>query len=236
MENNDKTPATLESVWEAFREAERLRRESEAKFEREMAESRKRSAESEAKLEREMAASRRDRAESEAKFDREMAESRKRSAESEAKLDRKMAATNDMIGGLGNSNGMFAEEFFFNTIEKGNKEFFGEHFTECYFSTKRYNKANQAKSENDIMLVNGEAVAIVEVKYKAHKEDVEKIIEKLPNFRILYPGYRSYRTYLGLAAFSFEKGVETHAVNNGIAVMKQVGDRMIVNEKNLKVF
>jgi hypothetical protein len=211
MENKDKTPATLESVWEAFREAERLRRESEAKFDREMTESRE-------------------------KFEREMAELRNRSAESEAKLDRKMAATSEMIGGIGNTNGLFAEQFFINTIKAGDKKLFGEHFTDCYSWLKLYNKDTQTKSEHDILLVNGEAVAIVEVKYKARKEDVEKIIDKLPNFRLLYPMYRSYRTYLALAAMAFDANVETEAVENGIAVIKQVGDRIIVNEENLKVF
>ena len=40
MENMKKTPASLESVWESFRESERLRKESAAKFDRELAESR----------------------------------------------------------------------------------------------------------------------------------------------------------------------------------------------------
>jgi hypothetical protein len=35
---------------------------------------------------------------------------------------------------------------------------------------------------------------------------------------------------------AFEKGVEGEAINNGLAVIKQVGETIVVNNENLKVF
>ena len=184
--------ATLESVWEAFKETQRRQQETERILTEQLAASR-------------------------------------------ADYDRRMKNMNEMLGGMANSNGDFAETYFFNSIEK-DKNIFGEHFDECISSSKRYSKDNRTRTEHDILLVNGKSVAIVEVKYKAHKEDIEKLINKLPSFRTLYPQYRSHGIYLGLAAMSFEKGVEEETVKQGIAVIKQVGDTTVVSDGHLKVF
>ena len=211
MDNKDKMPATPESVWEIIRELSLSIKESRAEL-----------AESSAKFDRELA-------ESSAKFDREL-------AESHAKWNLEMKDLKEMIGGTANSNGMFAEEYFFNSIDRGDKTLFGEKFDECYSSLKRYNRNNRKKSEHDVLLVNGKSVAIVEIKYKARKEDIQKIINKIPDFRSLYPQYRSHRIYLGLAAMSFENGVEIESINNGLAIIKQVGDTVVIHDEHLKTF
>ena len=91
MDNVDKTPATEESIWALFREANRQRKEDEEKSNREMAGLRNSMAESSTKFDREMAEFRNSMAESDAKFDREMAEFRNSMAESSSKFDREMA-------------------------------------------------------------------------------------------------------------------------------------------------
>ena len=49
---------------------------------------------------------------------------------------------------------------------------------------------------------------LIEVKYKAHKNDVEKLItKKYENFKILYPEYKYYNHHLGLASF---KGISNN--------------------------
>ena len=174
--------------------------------------------------------------ESSEKFNREMAESRADFDRRSADFDRRMKNLDEMIGGVSNSNGMFAEEFFFNAIDMGDKRLFGEQFDECYSLVKSYNKEKQKKSEHDILLTNGTAVAIVEVKYKARKEDIQKIINKLPNFRALFPQYKEHRIFLGLAAMSFDKGVEDESVKEGIAIVKQVGDAVVISDEHLKTF
>ena len=131
---------------------------------------------------------------------------------------------------------MFAEEFFFTAIDMGDKKIFGEHFDECTSYEKRHSKANQIKGEQDIILSNAESIALVEVKYRARKVDVQKMIDKLPNFRSLYPEHNSRRIYLGIAAMSFDKGVEEDCTDNGIAIVKQMGDTVVINDQHLKVY
>jgi len=169
---------------------------------------------------------------SRADYDRRNAEADRRNAET----DRQIKELKEMIGGMANSNGMFAEEFFFNAIDNSDKKLFGEQFHECISSVKRYNKGKQKKSEQDVLLVNGNSVAIVEVKYKARKEDIQKLIDRPPVFKVLYPEYQSHRIYLGLAAMSFDTGVEDETVKNGIAIIKQVGDTVVISDENLKIF
>ena len=261
MEHVEYPKATLESVWAAFREADRQREESYTKFMQGLAES-------DARFEREMAASRaefdkrmKEQEEVDAKYKQERAEAEAKRAEADAKraeadakykqeraeadvrfdkqsadFDRRMKNLNEMIGGVSNSNGMHAEEFFYNAINMGDKHLFGEHFDQCYSLLKRYQKENQEKCEQDILLINGKAVAIVEVKYRARKEDVQKVVNRLPKFRALYPEYKDHRVYLGLAAMSFDRGVEKESAKEGVAIVKQVGDTMVVNDAYLKAF
>jgi len=42
--------------------------------------------------------------------------------------------------------------------------------------------------------------------------------------------------YLGLAAFHFEDDTENISKNEGIAVIKQIGDNMVVYDESLKIF
>jgi len=207
MENIDNTPATPEKIWELLMENARQMAESRAESEQ-----RKKDWDE--------------------KFEQSRSEYDKRSAD----LDRRIKEVNEAVNGIGKSNGMFAEEFFFTTIENGEKKIFGEQFNECYNLQKRNSKEYQIMGEQDIILLSDEAVAYVEVKYRARKVDAQKIIDKLPNIRILYPQHDSRRIYLGLAAMSFDKGVEKACNESGIAIVKQVGDTVVINDEYLKVF
>jgi hypothetical protein len=77
----------------------------------------------------------------------------------------------------------------------------------------------------------------VEIKYKADKEDVEKLADRqLENFRILYPEYAKNKIYLGIAGFSIDEHAEKEACERGIAILKQNGDAIEVLDANLKAY
>jgi hypothetical protein len=101
---------------------------------------------------------------------------------------------------------------------------------------KRKSKRLKLQSEYDLVLYNCTSVVIVEIKYKARKKDVERLLVKAPVFKQLYPQYENYDLYLGLAALHFEEDTENESIKQGIAVIKQVGDAMVVNDAYLKVF
>jgi Icc-related predicted phosphoesterase len=88
----------------------------------------------------------------------------------------------------------------------------------------------------DILLLNGKSIGIVEVKYKAHENDVSKVLRKAETFRVNFPEYAGHKIYLGLATLSFYPELEQGCINEGIAVVKQVGDTVVINDKHLKVF
>ena len=48
--------------------------------------------------------------------------------QSRIEADARMKNIKEQLGGIGNNNGYFAEEFFYSSFEKGTINFFGERF------------------------------------------------------------------------------------------------------------
>ena len=138
------------------------------------------------------------------------------------------------VGGWANNHGAFAEEYFFNSFENGKTNFFGEKFDEIAKHLK--NRWQGVEDEYDIVLYNHASVAIIEVKYKANINDIPNVLKKAETFRLLFPQYKDFKIYLGFASMSFYPELEEECINQGIAVIKQVGDTVVINDKNLKVF
>jgi len=77
----------------------------------------------------------------------------------------------------------------------------------------------------DIFLLNGKDIAIIETKYKAHENDVIKLInKKYENFKKLYSEYKDYNHHLGLASFYISDDVKNEALKNNIMVLQRKGD------------
>jgi hypothetical protein len=168
------------------------------------------------------------------KYSIEAEKSRIEAEKSRINLDRRMKELQNMLGGMANSHGSFAEEYFFNSFEEGRQNFFGEKFDEI--AKHLTNFWQGLKDEYDIVLYNHTSVAIIEVKYKARKEDIAKVLKKADTFRILFPHYKNFKIYLGLASMSFYPEVEQECAEQGIAIIKQVGDTVVINDEHLKVF
>ena len=149
-------------------------------------------------------------------------------------FDRQMKEINKTLGGWANNHGTFAEEYFYNSFEKGQQNFFGENFDKISKRVTHYWQG--IEDEYDIVLYNHSSVALIEVKYKAHVNDIPAVLKKAETYRILFPNYKDYKIYLGLASMAFYPELEQACINNGIAIIKQVGDKVIINDKHLKVF
>jgi len=161
-------------------------------------------------------------------------ETNRQMQESNANFDRRMKKLQKMVGGMAYNQGCFAEEYFYNSFEEGQQNFFGEKFDEIEKNIKL--KTKNLQDEYDIVLYNHAAVAIIEVKYKANTTDIPDVLKKAETFRILFPDYKDFKIYLGLASMSFYPELEQECINQGIAVIKQVGDTVVINDKHLKVF
>ncbi|MDR2571503.1 MAG: hypothetical protein LBD23_14590 [Oscillospiraceae bacterium] len=138
------------------------------------------------------------------------------------------------VGSITNNFGSFAEEYFSNSVEKGQQNFFGKKFDEISKNLKLVWK--NLTDEYDIVLYNNDAVAIIEIKFKAHENDVDTVLKKAETFKILSPNYKDFKIYLGLASMSFYPALEDKCIESGIAIIKQVGDTVVINDKHLKVF
>ena len=117
---------------------------------------------------------------------------------SQKETDRKLDKIAKMIGGVSNNQGDVAEDFFYNSLIKDN------HLGSLSFDDITKNMAKhrgKIQEEYDIFLTNGESIAIIEVKYKAHLEDISKLDRKFNNFKKLFPIYKDYKLYGAMASF-----------------------------------
>jgi len=150
------------------------------------------------------------------------------------KTDLRINALASELNGISKSNGDFAEEYFNNAFENENLIFAGMHFDYLKNDINLSNpKSGKRDEQFDIVLYNEESVAIIEIKYKAGKNDIHDIIRKAEAFRSWFPEYADHKIYLGLAGMSFLKNTIKDAEDKGIAIIRQRGDKTIVNDKNL---
>ena len=127
-----------------------------------------------------------------------------------------------------------ADKYFFNAFAK-NKKFANEEFdwVESYRITN-----GKIEAWFDLLLSNKKSVVIVEIEYNANPENisVRMLKNKVEKFKILHPHYKNHNIYLGVAAMTFRSGLEERLHRNGIATIRQVGKKMVVYDKEVKVF
>ena len=127
-----------------------------------------------------------------------------------------------MVGGISNNQGDIAEEFFYNslsfkpTLAGINYDFVDKNITR---------RKNDIEDEYDLVMVNGRDVAIIEIKYKSHIDDVDRLLnKKYKNFKLLYPEYKNYTHHLGLASFNINNEVKDEALKNNVILLQRKGD------------
>jgi len=157
-------------------------------------------------------------------------EAKEREAENEAKLS-KMKFD---LSAMSNNYGSGVEDYFYNSMAD-NPTLGGIQFDDIGRNVQRRSK--RLEDEYDIVLYNGDCVALIECKAKAHEKDITTLIDKkVGNFRTLFPYYKDYKIYLGLASFSFYPKLEAFAKQKGVAILKQKGDVLEIEADNLKAY
>jgi Holliday junction resolvase-like predicted endonuclease len=212
---------TFESVWVALQESNRILTEKFAESDRLRQENERFLTEKFAEV-----------AASQAATDLQMAQTDQKIAAVATQL--KTLGT--QMGGWEKSHGQFAEEYFINSLNNSDKKFFGEQFHSLYANIKFSHSLTKKEGEFDVVLLNGTAAAIIEVKFKARKNDFQQLLKQVASFRDEFPQYKSHRIYLGMAALTYEDDVEKELKAEGIAVFKQDGETMVMTDENLKTF
>ena len=144
-----------------------------------------------------------------------------------AETDKQIKAMQEELGGIGKSNGEFAEEFFYNSL-KGTMTFAGIRFdviSDKFGGIRILPDKTEIEAQFDIVLHNGKSIALIEAKYKANLKDVKEMVEKkVTNFRLLYPEYAKHKLYLGIGSLVLKDRVVQEAKKLGIGLMMQRGD------------
>ena len=126
------------------------------------------------------------------------------------------------IGNVARNQGDIAEEFFVNSISTTLK-IGGIQYDELYKNL--YKKTKKAEGKFDILLVNGKQLLMIETKYKAHKNDLDNLInKKYKNFKNLYPEYKDYTHNIGLASFYINDDIKEKALNENVIILQRKGD------------
>jgi hypothetical protein len=160
----------------------------------------------------------------------QMKETDKRIEKSDARLER----LGVLAGNTAKNIGFVTEDYFYNALAD-KMEFGGIKYDQI--SKNIHVKTKKLEDEFDIVMYNGNSIAIIESKFKAHKNDINTLMQKkAKNFRILHPDFAKYKIYLGIASFGFYNDLEQYAKENGIGVLKQKGEVTEIEDDNLKVY
>jgi hypothetical protein len=150
--------------------------------------------------------------------------------EAQRKTDEQIAETNATLkrigvdfGNMKKNQGFVAEEFFFNSL-LDDPHLGGIHFDDI--TKSQFKHRGNVQEEYDIVMTNGDAIGIVEVKYKAHEKDLEKLERKMRNFKTLFPVYKDYKLYGAIASFHFYDKAKEEALNQGYFVLQRSGKVM----------
>jgi hypothetical protein len=139
-----------------------------------------------------------------------------------------------LSGNTARNLGFVTEDYFYNSLSDKMK-FGGIKYDKI--SKNIHTVSKKLEDEFDVVLYNGNSIALIECKYKAHKSDVEKLMtKKVENFRLLHPDFAKYKIYLGIGSFAFYDELEAFAKENGVAILKQKGEITEIDDKNLKVY
>ena len=134
---------------------------------------------------------------------------------------RKLDKLGELYGNVGQNQGDVAEEFFLNSLLKDNR-LGAIHFDDVVKSMEKHR--GKIQEECDLVMTNGDTIGIVEVKYKAHENDLDKLDRKMKNFKKLFPIYRNYKQYGAIASFHINDDAKKEALKRGYFVLQRSGD------------
>ncbi len=148
----------------------------------------------------------------------------------------KLARMGIRLGEIQQNNGEIAEEYFYKSIEHTMK--LGDvSFDFIDRNLSRHIKRSNLQGEYDMILVNGSTVVFIETKYKMHINDVLKIKEvMIPKFKALFPEYKNYKLFAGVASFHINKQAKNLAKQFGFYVLEKVGEVLQTNTEDIHAY
>jgi hypothetical protein len=220
---------------EAATRFERELAESRAEFDRRMAET---NAEAATRFEQELAESRAEfdrrmaetNAEAATRFEQELAESRaefdRRMNQTKAENDRAIQAMQKTVDALTSRWGRFVE----NLVAPAVLRLFQERGFNVQEVYQRVRSARGSRHlEIDVLVVDDDVAIVVEVKSRLTQNEIRQVLNTLNQFKTAFPHYANYQIYGAVAAIEIDKDVDTYAYNQGLFVIVQSGDSVMIS-------
>ncbi len=150
-----------------------------------------------------------------------LAIAQKKTDEQMKRTDEKLKRIGIDFGNMKKNQGDVAEEFFFNSLIE-DAHLGSIHFDDITMNMQKHR--GQIQEEYDLVLTNGDAIGVIEVKYKAHQNDLDKLERKMKNFKKLFPVYEKYKLYGAIASFHINEDAKSEALNRGFFVLQRSGN------------
>ena len=140
--------------------------------------------------------------------------------------------TSRIVGGMGQTQGRVTEEFFYDALSE--TPCLGDlKFSHVYLNVKASHRGDHA--EYDLLLLNGGMVAVIEVKHKLRRDDVERMRDvTLPGFRHFLPAYKDKTLAPGVACMTADADALALAHKCGYAVLLPNGWQVRADVSHLR--
>ncbi len=103
---------------------------------------------------------------------------------------------------------------------------------EIFKSVNSFDRHYNRHMEIDVLVVNTDAVALVEVKSTLTVEYVREHLTRLAEFKTFFPEYADKRVIGAVAGIVTEGSADRFAMNKGLFVIEQAGETMrMANEE-----
>jgi len=233
IENNE--PLNFEKVWFMFQETDKKFQETRELLDKKFSETDKKFLETDKKfsetrdlLDKKFSETRELLDKKFQETDREFEKTRELLLLQAQESDKRFKETNSEITGIGKSNGLVAEDFFYtalnSTYKVGKMNF-------DFISKNVAKEKRMLKAEYDIVLYNDYKV-LVEVKYNFKQKYLQKFYQNIKNFKPLFPEFKTFKIYGAIAGMTFEDKVMSEAKEYGFYILKPNNENILVVNEN----
>jgi hypothetical protein len=157
----------------------------------------------------------------------------KENAAAQAQTTIKLNKLAELYGGVSENQGAVAEEFFYNSLN-ANPVIGGVKYDRV--TPHLIVGAKGKQTEFDLVLVNGNSVALIEVKNRARLTALDQLEQQLKRYRAAFPEHAGYKLYGGIAGLSVPDETIEEAHKRGMFVLKQKGDVFAVDAEAMRPF
>ncbi len=150
--------------------------------------------------------------------------------EQSKETDRMIRELRRQIGGLGNRLGDFVEDMVKPAVVRLFQER-GLPVHRFYSNLVARGEDGRPLMEVDLLVVNGNHAVVVECKSRPNTADVDALIKKLDGFKRCFPEHGDRSVHGALVGLGMPDGVAAYADQQGLWVLVQVGDDVVVRNR-----